>query len=155
MDNHYTAEELANGFDKEVVSEMFKGMSLKDMAVRFVELKNEISAHEGTVSMLRREFDLLRKCAIPDKMDEAGITNVKFDGIGRVQVAADMYVSIPSGHQDDAYEWLRQNDSGDLIKDYVHPSTLKAFVKECIKKGIVLPDDSFKVVPFTRASVVK
>ena len=42
-----------------------------------------------------------------------------------------------------------------VVVEYVHPSTLKALIKEGLKAGREFPEDKFKISPFTRASIVK
>lgn len=130
-------------------------VELIDMAKRMKEVSDKYDALDDKMKMLNVEYDALRLRAIPDKMAELDIKTVTYDGIGRVQVAADCYASIPAEKKSDAFSWLRSNAFGDLIVENVNPSTLKAFAKEQMKAGNDLPEDLFKVTPFSRASIVK
>ena len=103
---------------------------------------------------LTKELDEIRLKLIPDLMNEEGIRTVTFDGIGRVQLAADLYVSI-IGNKEETYEWMKDNGYGGVVVEYIHPSTLKATIKEGMKAGREFPEDKFKISPFTRASIVK
>jgi len=103
---------------------------------------------------LTKELDEIRLKLIPDLMNEEGIRTVTFDGIGRVQLAADLYVSI-IGNKEEAYEWMKDNGYGGVVVEYIHPSTLKATIKEGMKAGREFPEDKFKISPFSRASIVK
>lgn len=103
---------------------------------------------------LTKELDEIRLKLIPDLMNEEGIRTVTFDGIGRVQLAADLYVSI-IGNKEETYEWMKDNGYGGVVVEYVHPSMLKATIKEGMKAGREFPEDKFKISPFSRASIVK
>mgnify|MGYP000857457659 FL=1 len=103
---------------------------------------------------LTKELDEIRLKLIPDLMNEEGIRTVTFDGIGRVQLAADLYVSI-IGNEGETYEWMKDNGYGGVVVEYIHPSTLKAIIKEGMKAGREFPEDKFKISPFSRASIVK
>ena len=103
---------------------------------------------------LTKELDEIRLKLIPDLMNEEGIRTVTFDGIGRVQLAADLYVSI-IGNEGETYEWMKDNGYGGVVVEYIHPSTLKAIIKEGMEAGREFPEDKFKISPFSRASIVK
>lgn len=98
------------------------------------------------------EFDVLRIERVPSAMEDAGIENVRMDGIGRVSLTGDMWVKVAD--KTGFFGWLKKHKLGDLIVPQVNGSTLKAFVKDRIKAGKEVPD-SLKVTAFTRASITK
>lgn len=110
---------------------------------------------KAEVSAIQKAFDTLRQVTIPDEMDAAGISSANFPGIGRLTLTADLFAGIQPEQQHAAYQWLVAKGHGDLIKDYVHPSTLKAFIKELLENGESLPEELFKATPYQRASVTK
>jgi hypothetical protein len=60
----------------------------------------------------------------------------------------DIVVTFGRGEEDNAtelYQRLRDEGQAPVQKSGVHPSTLKAFVKEQINKGANLPRDKFGV----------
>ena len=130
-------------------------MELKDMAIRMQQLSAEYDALKEKMDAVNAEYDNLRLRLIPDKMAEEDIKTIKYENIGRLQLAADCYASIPAELKPDAYNWLKENGFDSLVVETVNPSTLKAFAKEQMKKGVDLPDNLFKVQPFMRASIVK
>ena len=129
--------------------------TLQERAQQFVVLKNALEAAKEVVSNYQKEFDTLRQIIIPEEMDAAGISSANFPGIGRLTLTADLFAGIQPDKQHEAYQWLVDNGHEDLIKDYVHPSTLKAFIKELMESGEVLPEELFKATPYQRASVTK
>lgn len=134
---------------------VYDGMSLVDLVkkMRAGELAKE--EQEAKLKDINRHLDHLRIVKIPSKMEEDGVENMRVEGIGRVQLTSDMYVGIQSGHQEAAYQWLSDTGRGDLIRDNVNPSSLKAALKEAIRKGEEIPEDIFRISPFTRASITK
>lgn len=50
-------------------------------------------------------------------------------------LATDIYVSDIAPSREELHEVVRQQGFGDLIKQTIHPSTLKGFVKEQIKEN--------------------
>lgn len=110
---------------------------------------------KAEVSAIQKAFDTLRQVTIPDEMEAAGISSANFPGIGRLTLTPDLFAGIQPKQQHAAHHWLFAKGHGDLIKDYVHPSTLKAFIKELLENGESLPEELFKATPYQRASVTK
>lgn len=102
-----------------------------------------------------RVYDYLRLAAVPNRFEEEGISNMKVEGVGRVQLAGDLYAGIVRGREEEAFEWLDDNGRGDLVKRTVNSSSIKAVLKKMLADGEELPEGLFKVEPFTRASIVK
>lgn len=129
---------------------------LKDMAQWMIELKRELEEASGVKVSIGKLFDRLRQEIIPNKMEDMGIISANLEGIGRIGVTADMWTSIPINTKEAAYQWLKDNDFGDIIKPAVNGATFKALVKEQIKIGkVIFPDNLFKITPYMRASVTK
>lgn len=102
-----------------------------------------------------RLYDYLRLALVPERFEEDGISNMKVEGVGRVQLAGDLYAGIIKGNEERAFEWLGDNGRGDLVKQTVNSSSIKAVLKKMLTEGEEIPADLFKAEPFTRASIVK
>lgn len=102
-----------------------------------------------------RQYDFLRLALVPERFDSEGISNMKVDGVGRVQLASDLYAGIIKGSEEKAFEWLGDNGRGDLVKQTVNSSSIKAVLKKMLVEGEEIPAELFKAEPFTRASIVK
>jgi hypothetical protein len=129
--------------------------TLQERAQQFMVLKTQLECAKDVATTIQKEFDHLRQVIIPEEMDAAGISSANFPGIGRLTVTADLFAGIQPEQQQGAYQWLIDHGHADLIKEYVHPSTLKAFIKELMQNGEVLPEEYFKATPYQRASVTK
>lgn len=126
----------------DIIREMDKILSVKE------QLEEQLKA-------VNKEYDFLRINMIPKRMDDEGISNIKVDGVGRVTLTGDMYVSIPSDVKEQAYEYFRDIGKESLITQTINPSTLKAAVKAMVKNGDEIPEELIRVTPFTRASITK
>lgn len=130
-------------------------MTIAEMAEQMKEIKGMLDEAARIKTALQTKFDALRIDIVPEAMESMGIESTNITGVGRLSVTADMRVSIPSGGNEEALKWLRDSGFGDLIKPGVNSSTLKAFVKEQIKKGNPIPEKLFNIYPFMRATITK
>ena len=142
-------------FKDEEYVDPFEGKTIEDIARMYLAARDRLDEAKAESTRLQKWFDQIRLHAIPDKMEELGASSINLKGIGRVTVTGDMYAGIVKGMQPQAYSWLIENGHADLIKDFVHSSTMKAFLKEQTKLGEELPLEFFKIDPFTRGSITK
>jgi hypothetical protein len=128
--------------------------------VEVVQLAKEMAALQADIDEAKKgikdkqkRIDDIRFNQLPDAMDEQGIENLRVADVGTVYITSDLNVSLTDKFA--AYDWLQEHGFGDLISDYVFPQTLKAAVKEQIKKrdGVTFPDSLFTVKPFSRAAI--
>lgn len=141
--------------EKEIDIEVMKRQSIQDLAARQRQIQEQLEIFKLVTTALNRELDTIRLNILPEKMDEEDITNITIAGVGRVVVQSDIYFSIPADSKPDAYDWLRDHGHGDLIQETVNASSGKAWAKEMFKKGEILPESLFKVVPFSRAQITR
>lgn len=139
--------------EKKVMIDTFKKMSTPDLVKEMVLTKGRLETIKESQSRLQEIFDTLRLMVLPEKMDEEGISTITVAGVGRATLQSDIYFSIPATTKDDAYQWLRDNGHGDIIQETVNSSTGKSWAKEMLKGGKILPENLFKVSPFSRAQV--
>ena len=86
-------------------------------------------------------------------METLGTSSMKVDGYGRLGLTDDLRVKMLDKEQ--VYEWLEENDMGDMITETVNASTLKASLRKRLQKGEEVPDNLFELTPFTRANLTK
>jgi len=130
-------------------------MTMQELVAEFISMKKEIERDKENLSMKTQMFDILRKTVMVDKMEDNGLSNANFSGLGRVSLRAELYATIIKERKEEAYEWLVENEFGDLIKETVNSSTFKAFCKEQMEAGTILPEELFKISPYTMATVTK
>jgi hypothetical protein len=134
---------------------IYDDMNLIALIREMRKLQLEKDILEADLKECNKHFDFLRITKIPGQMEDEGIKNMSVDGVGRVSLTADMHVSVKAEMKEAFYLWLRDNGREDLIQPTVNSSTLKATVKNMVKKGEEIPDDLLNVSPFTRASITK
>lgn len=130
-------------------------MKLQELARELSNLKTQKDRIEEDLSAINKRIEILARQEIPEAMDEAGVQNVKFEGIGKIYLKGDVFASIPAESRDAAYEWLELTGRGSLIKPTVNSSSLKAAVKEWISQGDEIPEDLIKVTPYTQAVLTR
>lgn len=130
-------------------------MELKTLVEEFSRLKSEKDLLEEQLTVINKRIEILSRQDIPNAMDEAGIQNVNYEGIGRISLRGDVFASISSDNKEAAYEWLEATGRGSLIKPTVNSSTLKAAIKAWILDGEQIPEDLFKVTPYTQATLTR
>lgn len=141
---------------KEKIRGDLTGLTLIELAQLF---KNRLSRKQELEDQLKDVnawCDVLRFEAIPARVEHDGLQSpVKLTGIGRISITQDLMVSIKGGLSHALIEWFNDNGLGDIVRQTVHPSTLKAFVKQRLVDGNTYPDDFINVTPIERASLLK
>lgn len=138
---------------KMTAREEYGTLSLHALADLMKVMREEKDEVEARLKIINAKYDVLRLESIPNKMDEEGVERVSYEGIGRVGLTADIYVSVAD--KPGLYEWLEDNGFRDLIQPVVNASTLKAFIKGRMRDGKEFPAEYVNVTPFTRASITK
>lgn len=133
----------------------YSGLETLDLVRAMGNLQTIKDALEAELSALNKRYDYVRFVAVPSRFDAEGIVNMKVEGLGRVQLASDLYASIKSDKKEEAYQWLSDTGHGGAIQPSIHPSTFKAMIKAMMLNGEEIPEDMFTVTPFTRASIVR
>ena len=128
--------------------------NLLNLIQRFHVLGQEKAVLEEQLKEINKEYDRLRTGSIPEAMAEDGIQTIKVEGIGRVGLTSDVYVSY-ADNKEAAFMWLAEHGLGACITETVNASTLKAAFRKMIREGEPLPDDIFRITPFSRASITK
>lgn len=136
--------------------EMYEEMSLMQLVSAQKEADEKLKDALNEVKKHRRILDSLRKHVLPDRLNEMGLQNATFPGIGRVSLRNDAYVSTRADQKPQLLEWLDENDFGELITATVNASTLKAFIKEQDGLGNPVPSEEIiSYTPYQYTSVTK
>ena len=125
------------------------------VAEEYMDAKEDLENLKAHQSAAQKRFDEIRKVKIPALMEEMGLDGTKVTGIGRISLRQEAYASMNKERKPEAYAWLEENGHGDLIQPTVNGSTLKAFLKEQVKKGEIIPDELFNFTPYEMATITK
>lgn len=128
---------------------------LRSQCARMKELQGQKDKLETELSDINKELDVIRTKKIPELMESMELRNVTIEGLGRVQLAADIYASTREGQKEAAMTWLRDCGYSNMITETYNASSIKALFRRLMADGADIPDDIFNVQPFLRASIVK
>lgn len=130
-------------------------VTLREMCVNMKALQTRALELKAQAADVKIPLDTLRLKKIPELMEHLGVKTATFQGLGRVQVAPDLYASTKKGQKPAAMQWLRDLGYEGMISETYNASSLKALFRRQLSEGIEIPDDMFNVTPFIRASIVK
>lgn len=122
---------------------------LKTLVDKACKLIKEVKEFEDKAKSAKKELLRLQQETIPEYMEDFDVVEMKFnDGI-EISIVDKIYASISKANKEEAYQWLRDNDHGELIKvvttHSVHHATVPSFVKECRANGETIPEKLFGV----------
>jgi hypothetical protein len=153
--NDMTEELSVFEASKEQVRNEFKGQPLFALVQAQAETRDLKEKLEAELSIINARYDVLRYELVPAEMEEMGIERVTYEGIGRVSLTADLFVSTKTGAKEQLFGWLEERHLADIIQPAINPSTLKAFIKNRMQRGEEVPADMLNISPVTRASITK
>jgi len=99
------------------VEQIDSAKRLSDKVIELKDLEDEISNAEASIKKLKEKALQLSAVEIPAMMDEMQITKLKLKDGESVEVKKIYGASIPKDQQEAAFEWLRNNGLGDVIKN--------------------------------------
>ena len=91
--------------------------SLSDKVIELKNLEDEIQNAEESVSKLKEKAKTLSEYELPKMMEEMHITKLKLKDGESVEVKKIYGAYIPKDQQEAAFNWLRSNGLGDIIKN--------------------------------------
>lgn len=147
------AESFIDSFTVQAVSDELDELAAVDIALKMGRLKEANERADDLKKAIGKVYDHVRTIALPDRMDDEGLENMKVQGLGRISVTSDLRASIVD--KEAGYRWLEEHGHGDLITETVNASSLKATIRRMIRDGEEIPDEIFKVTAFNRASITK
>ena len=104
---------------KESLGEVDNAKALSDQVTKLQSLEDEIDEQEKKLKELKRNQELLSGEVIPTMMTEMNISTLKLADGSAVEVKPVYGASIPVAKKEEAFNWLRSNGLGDLIKNEV------------------------------------
>ena len=93
--------------------------SLAEQVDKLQKLEDKIKEVEENLKNLKQQADTLSGEVIPTMMTEMNISTMKLADGSAVEVKPVYGASIPIAKKEEAFNWLRENGLGDLIKNEV------------------------------------
>lgn len=135
--------------------------SLSEQVVKLKELEDAVVATEEQLKSLKKQMDKISGTVIPEMMQEMNLSTLKLHDGSAVEVKPVVFASIPTARKDEAYQWLRSNGLGDIIKNEVTVSfgkeeDAKASQYASLAQGQGYePSQKLKVEPSTLRAMVR
>lgn len=141
-----------------VAQETPAGMT--ELGVELERLNLELDKLEQQRKPLQARYDEIRKLLLPDAMRAAGV--VSDAGLGsftlpsgaKIHLRNDIYVSVDKLREADLFNVLKAMGEGALVRETIHPSTLKAWVKDRLEQNLAMPV-GIAIYPESTAVVTK
>jgi len=118
-------------------------LDITDSCNKLLETQKKIEATEEELKKLKDVETTLSEQTIPNLMQKAGVELIKLEGGVSVEVKPFYSARIPASKSEEAFQWLRDNGHGDLIKNQVslefgmkQDNEAKSIIEELKSKGL-------------------
>ena len=101
------------------VNEIGNANTLSTHVLELQKLEDEIKEDEERLKRKKQQADKLSGEVIPEIMGSLKLKTMKLQDGSGVEVTQIYSATIPVAKKEDAYNWLRENDLGDLIKNEI------------------------------------
>ena len=118
-------EKLMIDFEKdqqEVIKKTDNIQSLADQVEKLDSLQKRLELQEENIKNTKKELDHLSAEVIPTMMSEMGLSHLKLMDGSSVDVKPHYSATITKANQEAAFNWLRNNGLGDIIKNEISVS---------------------------------
>ena len=106
----------------EVLSKTENIQSLADQVQKLNTLDQELELMEKNLKQKKKDFEHLSGEVIPTMMAEMGLSHLKLMDGSSIDVKPNYSASITIANRDAAFQWLRDNNLGDIIKNEISVS---------------------------------
>ena len=106
----------------EVLSKTEHIRSLADQVEKLQSLHKRLELQEDNIKNTKKELDHLSAEVIPTMMAEMGLSHLKLMDGSSVDVKPNYSANITIANRDAAFQWLRDNNLGDIIKNEISVS---------------------------------
>ena len=135
--------------------------SLADQVERLEGVANDIDATEEQLKNLKKKRDHISGEVIPTMMSEMGLAELKLHDGSHLKVSTSYRATITEANKEAAFNWLRNNGLGDIIKNEISVSfgrnedNKAADYAELAKGQGFQPTQKMKVEPMTLKALVR
>ena len=146
---------------EEVLDKTENIKSLADQVKKLRNLEDELKAEEEALKNKKREVEKISGEVIPTLLSEMGLSSLKLADGSAVEVKPYYAANISLKNREAAYNWLRSNGLGDIIKNEITVSfgrneDNKAAEYANLAKGQGFqPTQKLKVEPMTLKALVR
>ena len=135
--------------------------SLADQVERLELCDDRIADIENDLKMMKKKRDHISGEVIPTMMSEMGLAELKLHDGSHLKVSTTYRATITEANKETAFNWLRENGLGDIIKNEISVSfgrnedNKAADYAELAKSSGFQPTQKMKVEPMTLKALVR
>ena len=135
--------------------------SLADQVQRLEGILRRIELSENSLKDLKKEHQRISGEVIPTMMSEMGLSELKLQDGSHLKVSTSYRATITEANKETAFNWLRNNGLGDIIKNEISVSfgrnedNKAASYAELAKGQGFQPTQKMKVEPMTLKALVR
>ena len=135
--------------------------SLADQVQRLEGVLRRIELSENSLKDLKKEHQRISGEVIPTMMSEMGLSELKLQDGSHLKVSTSYRATITEANKETAFNWLRNNGLGDIIKNEISVSfgrnedNKAANYAELAKGQGFQPTQKMKVEPMTLKALVR
>ena len=135
--------------------------SLADQVERLELCDDRIADIENDLKMMKKKRDHISGEVIPTMMSEMGLAELKLHDGSHLKVSTSYKAHISEANKEIAYNWLRENGLGEIIKNEISVSfgrnedNKAADYAELAKRSGFQPTQKMKVEPMTLKALVR
>jgi Asp-tRNA(Asn)/Glu-tRNA(Gln) amidotransferase B subunit len=96
--------------------------SLADQVEKLEDLNVRLEAQEQIIKDTKEQIERLSGEVIPTMMSEMGLSELKLQDGSHLKVSTSYKASITEANKEMAFNWLRENGLGDIIKNEINVS---------------------------------
>ena len=135
--------------------------SLADQVEKLDSLNKRLALQEDNIKNTKKDIDRLSGEVIPTMMTEMGLSELKLQDGSHLKVSTSYRATITEANKEAAFNWLRNNGLGDIIKNEISVSfgrnedNKAASYAELAKGQGFQPTQKMKVEPMTLKALVR
>ena len=135
--------------------------SLADQVQMLEGLHKRIETSETNIKDLKKEYQRISGEVIPTMMSEMGLAELKLSDGSHLKVSTSYRATITEANKEAAFNWLRDNGLGDIIKNEIsvafgrNEDNKAANYAELAKGQGFQPTQKMKVEPMTLKALVR
>ena len=151
-------------FEKDQQDAMKKTENIQSLADQVEMLENlhkRIETSENNIKDLKKEYLRISGEVIPTMMSEMGLAELKLQDGSHLKVSTTYRATITEANKETAFNWLRNNGLGDIIKNEIlvsfgrNEDNKAATYAELAKGQGFQPTQKMKVEPMTLKALVR
>ena len=151
-------------FEKDQTEVLDKTTNINNLGDKIKELQanqQQLEVQEDAIKQKKKDIEHLSGEVIPTMLSEMGLSFLKLQDGSSVEVKTNYSATITQANKEAAFNWLRENGLGDIIKNEISVSfgrnedNKAADYAELAKGQGLEPQQKLKVEPMTLKALVR